>query len=296
MEATTHLTCNKLSLFSPEKALELVLRAISMFEQAALREGKVGKEKDAEDLFHRPWGRFGARLYYLAGGILVSKHQYKEAANHLEHAAKYSTGWSGLKVATNRLLAECYKNEPSACFVETEIKNTSMVVETFFEAKMSTESYSSVIKADSIHWKCECFDEFDNVPFAFAVNFPKRSHATAGDTVVASVFLKSNLDYTVVLDSICLLSMAGEIHVPPSDFKAASEKGRIVTPKNEFVLSTKITLPKNLDEISADETSDKQSKNSYTKSARPRTAGITAAGKSDCLLLFFYSYIALLIS
>lgn len=269
------------------KALELVFRAISMFEH------EWGKEKlkDAEDQFpHRPWGRFGARLYYLAGGILVSNKQYAGAATHLEQAVKFSAGWSGIEIAVRRLLAECYeKNSPASLGEDKSNKTIAAVtMETCFQSKMQPAkllrflgSCSEAIKTPSIPWKCECFDEFDNrLPFSFSVSFPGKSHATSGDTVSATVFLKSNLEYSIVLESVCLMSMAGQINVPMSDIAENGKSNVLIGPNGDVVFSTQIILPKDLDDIIVDETttgSDKPSKTSYTKSARPRTAGITAA-------------------
>lgn len=271
------------------KALELVGRAISMFEH------EWGKEKlkDAEDQFpHRPWGRFGARLYYLAGGIQLSKKQYAEAIGYLENVAKYSTGWTGLEGAVRRLLAECYEKSAPAGLGEPEssLRISSMVMDACFYAKMSPpnleralSSCSAIVKTPSIQWSCECFDEFDTrLPFSFSVTFPRMTHATAGDTIMASVLIRSNLDYAVLLESITLMSMAGQINVPMSDVAASSADSVILLSRNELSFTTPITLPKNLDDIAVDESAtEKQSKNSYAKSARPRTAGITSAGKTS---------------
>lgn len=268
------------------KALKLVLRAISMFEH------EWGKEKlkDAEDQFpHRPWGRFGARLYYLAGGILLSKKQYAEATGHLENAAKYITGWSGLEGAVRRLLAECYEKYPPATLGEAESSRriTSMVMDACFYAKMSPAnlggalgSCSAIVMTPLILWSSESFDEFDaRLPLSFSITFPKMTHATAGDTVLASVLIRSNLNYAVLLEAVTLLSMAGQIMVPLSDFSSESSCNVVLASGEELSFNTPITLPKNLDDIAVDEsgTDAKSKTNSYTKSARPRTAAITSA-------------------
>lgn len=268
------------------KALELVLRAISMFEH------EWGKEKlkDAEDQFpHRPWGRFGARLYYLAGGILLSKQQYAEATGHLENAAKYITGWNGIEEAVCRLLAECYEKNAPATLGEREssLRISSMVMDACFYAKMSPAnlcgalgSCSAVVKTPLILWSSESFDEFNTrLPFSFSITFPKMTHATAGDTVLASVLIRSNLDYAASLEAVTLLSMAGQIMVPRSDFSSDSAGNVVLAAGKQLAFKTPITLPKNLDDIAVDEsgTDAKSKTNSYTKSARPRTAAITSA-------------------
>lgn len=273
-------------------------------------EHEWGKEKlkDAEDQFpHRPWGRFGARLHYLAGGIMLGMKRYAEATEYLENAAKYMTGWIGLEGAVRRLLAECYEKHapPSLADTESSLRISSMVMDACFYSKMSPmnlrralHNCSATVKTPTIQWSCECFDEFDiRLPFSFSATFPNMTHATAGDTVAASVWIRSNLDYAVSIDSISLMSMAGLIEIPPSDFASSSESG-VLMPRKELVFTTPLTLPKNLDDIAAEDSGgEKQSKNSYTKSARPRTAAITSAGKkimvSRSLLPLFVSLMPL---
>lgn len=250
-------------------------------------EHEWGKEKlkDAEDQFpHRTWGRFGARLYYLAGGILVGKARYGEARTHLELCLEHATGWDGIEFATRRLLTECYKNDTPTLQddgSESSQKLVANVMESCFNSNLSPATLlgtlskcGSMCSTDLIKWKCECYDEFDSrLPFAFSVTYPGKSHATCGDKVVVSVRLQSNLDYTVQVSSVTLLSLAGPIQ---------ADVGSLTVPrKEEVVFSAKIELPTNLDDIASEEEEKKggTGKNSFAKSARPRTAGITSAGK-----------------
>ena len=144
-----------------------------------------------------------------------------------------------------------------------------------------------------IKWQCDCLDESDaTLPFSFAVTFPLSTHATAGDSVTASLIIRSNLDYAVQINSVTLLSMAGEVPIPAMTLMSAenasegTDGGIVVQGKKSILMMINIDLPKGLDDIATDESGnggEKQGvagKGSFSKSARPRTAGITAAGES----------------
>jgi hypothetical protein len=93
-----------------------------------------------------------------------------------------------------------------------------------------------------------------------------------------------------------LLSLAGQISIPSTDLMSAknanegSGGGIIIQANTEIVLSTQIKLPKDLKQSAIDETGNGgetegvAGKGSFSKSARPRTAGVTAAGKCSVLL------------
>lgn len=266
----------------------MVLRAISLFE----REWGKEKLKDAEDQFpHRTWGRFGARLNYLAGGILVAKGSYGEAREYLEKAIKVVEGWYGLELAIRRMLVECYENQvPKEG--ETERSHLSSLMQSCFNAQVSPlklqrvlSNYGSVCSSDSLKWDCQCFDEDDaSLPFSFSVTFPHRSHATCGDTVKASMFLRSNLGCAVKIGSVMLLSMAGPVHLPSHQLSGgnnASSDGVILQPCAEITLVFEIRLPKDLDHVTTEDDEKRSCKSPVPRSARPRTAGITAGGKHN---------------
>ena len=289
-----------------ERALELVLRAISLFEH------EWGKEKlkDAEEQFpHRSWGRFGARLYYLAGGILVGKARHEEAVMHLQKAVMHCKGWGELEFAIRRLLVDCYKNIAIAPDGDPESSQMMIanMMEACFNSNLSITDLSetldkcgSICTTDCIKWQCECYDEFDSrIPFSFSVTFPGKSHSTAGDTVTASVMVRSNLDYTARVSCVTLLSLAGPMPVPSSNLLAALESlgasgdSLIIEPRSEVVFTTEIELPKDPDEIATEEDDKKgaSGKASFAKSARPRTAGITSAGKSYIAVMIAFMYL-----
>jgi hypothetical protein len=98
-----------------------------------------------------------------------------------------------------------------------------------------------------------------SLPFSFAVTFPRTTHATAGDDAVASVMIKSNLDYAVHINSVTLLTLAGKILVPSNSLLSAENAnegnngGIIMQANTSILLSTKIDVPRDLASISTDE-------------------------------------------
>jgi len=286
------------------KALEIALRAISLYEHESEKE-KRGFY--AEDNFsERSSSRAGARLYYLAGGILLGMKNHEAAVVHLEKAAKFSRGWRALEVAIRRMLIECYeKHFPTSTQSNTESNEAiaSMILNSYFNADMSPRdlrralgNFASRSDGGSLKWYHETVDEEDmSLPFSFAVSFPGRTHATAGDTVEASVLITSNLDYAVHVSSVMLLSLAGQLPIPPSDLLCASnaseggEEGIIIQSKTSIIVSTHLELPKDTSIIAVDDSGNGgemqgvAGKGSFAKSARPRTAGITSAGGARLL-------------
>jgi hypothetical protein len=283
---------------SAEKALELVLKAISILEHELERE-KRGFY--AEDHFReRSSSRTGARLYYLAGGILLGMNRHEEAAAQLAKATKHAKGWRELELAIRRMLIECYgKHIPSPSDAsESSQTLASMILDSYFNAEMSSRDlrralghFASLSGGESLKWYHASVNEEDpSVPFSFAVTFPGTTHATAGEPVKASILIKSNLDYAVHVNSVVVLSLAGELPIPTNDLLSAqnaSEGGEgsiIIQAKTEIVLSTKVNLPRDLSIIAANESGNGgeiqgiAGKGSFATRARPRCAGITSAG------------------
>ena len=95
--------------------------------------------------------------------------------------------------------------------------------------------------------------------------------------------------------------MAGQILIPSTDLMSAknanegSKGGIIIQANTEILLSTQLKLPKDLNKIAVDETGNGgeaagvAGKGSFAKSARPRTGGITAAGKWSSIIEDVYS-------
>lgn len=283
----------------------MLTRAISHFEREHKKESEEedGEDGDEDDAVHR----CGARLYYLAGGVLLGRNQHKEAIAYLEKAVKYAHGWKGLELVIRRMLIECYeKHLPSSGSKDAERSETiaSMILDSYFNSKMSSRNLRRALNNFSslsgggdgmMKWHRTCMDESDSsLPFSFAITFPGATHATAGDVATASVMLRSNLDYAVHINSLTLLSMAGQVNVPSNALLAAqnanegTDGGIIVQAQTSILLSTQLEVPKDLDLIATDEAGNggekegTAGKGSFAKSARPRTAGVTSAGEYDC--------------
>lgn len=267
--------------------MDCIQRAISLFERDAQTTG--------EDV---SCNRSAARLHYLAGSTLLGLEQYQEAIPHLDRAAKSCKGWPGLEIEVRRMLIKCYEKHIPSQVDGDGGRLESMLLDSYFNARMSNADlrralgkFSTLSGGGSVKWYRDCLDEADTtLPFSFFLSFPSITHAFAGEKVRASLLLKSNLDYAVHVDSVTLLSLAGPVEIPSDDLLSAknadegSGGGIIVQSKSEIVLSTEIQLPKDLNEIAIDETGNggekegTAGKGSFSKSARPRTGGITAGG------------------
>lgn len=198
------------------------------------------------------------------------------------------------------MLIKCYEGaiseESQAANPETY---ASTLLDSYFNANMSNsalrqalEKFSVVMGGRTIQWHRECIDEADeSLPFSFAMTFPSATHAVAGDRVRVSVLIKSNLKYASHLNSVTLHTFAGKIQIPSTDLLSAknanegTEGGIIIQANDEILVSTVIELPRDLNSIAVDESGnggEKEGvagKGSFAKSAKPRTGGITAAGK-----------------
>jgi hypothetical protein len=274
-----------------DKALKLILRAISLFEQELIRD-KRGFY--AEDSFNEGSScRTGARLYYLAGGILLGMGHHREAACHLEKATKYSQGWRELELAVRKLLIECYEkhlpvqqqlaedsSSSSATAVSAQANSAqannsesqamaSIILDSYFNSEMSSIELRRALRhfatmsgacGDTLKWYRASFDDEDpSLPFLFEITWPENIFATVGDAVKASVLIKSNLDYAVHVNSVVLVSLAGHLPIPANDLMRAtnasegSEGGIIIQRNGEIVITTEVVLPRDLSIIAADD-------------------------------------------
>lgn len=291
-----------------ESALNLVLRAIALFEEELERE-KRGFY--AEDSFSEASSsRTGARLYYLAGGILLGQQRHVEAAGHLEKAVKFSKGWPGLELAVRKMLIECYETHvptqrtTESSSNESSLALASMILDSYFNAEMSSSDLRKALGhfasmsggGNSLKWYRECFnDEDSTMPFTFEVTFPENIFATVGDCVKASIYVKSNLDYAVHVNSVVLLSLAGDLPISSTDLMRAknasegSDGGIIIQRNGEVFVTTELVLPKDLSIIASDDSGNGgelqgvAGKGSFAKSARPRTAAMTSAAGARLL-------------
>ena len=287
------------------KALQLILKTIALYE------GELRKEKRgfyAEDAFRESSSsRSGARIFYLAGGILLGMNRHEEALIHLEKATKYAKGWRELELAIRKMLIECYeKHTPShSSILANESSQTlaSMILDSYFNAEMSSQDlrralgqFSMISGGGALKWYRESFnDEDPDLPFTFEVTFPENIFATIGDSVKAAILIKSNLDYAVHVNSVVLLSLAGDLPISPNDLMRAtnasegSDGGIIIQRNSEITIETELVLPKDLSIIAADESGNGgelqgvAGRGSFSKNARPRSAGLTSAGGARLL-------------
>ena len=74
-------------------ALACAKQAIELFERDL---AKVRSKNDSTGFMEESWRRSGARMYYLAGGILHGLNRHSEATPYFESALKYSKGWRWL--------------------------------------------------------------------------------------------------------------------------------------------------------------------------------------------------------
>jgi hypothetical protein len=273
-----------------ENALACAKRAISLFE----REAEKGNQEDPQ------WKRSAARLHYLAGSTLLGLKRHADAIPFLDGAAKLCKGWSGLEVALRQMLIQCYeKHIPSSQSDENSQALGSMLLDSYFNAHMSNADlrralgkFSTLSGGGSVKWYRDCIDEADTtLPFSFFLSFPSLTHATTGDKVKGNLLIKSNLEYAVHVNAVTLLSLAGPMLIPSDDLLSAknadegSNGGIIIQANSEITLSTQLQIPKDLNQIAIDETGNggekegTAGKGSFSRSARPRTGGITAGGK-----------------
>lgn len=263
-----------------------------MFEQEVDRNAKSeGEHKEEEK---RPFLPSGARLYYMRGGILLRMQRYQDAVVHLKKAADHCAKWDGLHGSIRQMLVACYdKCMPPP---QDEAADSSGIMDTLFysglglqDLRRMLDSYSRVSGIDVPKWHVECQGESDTLsPFSFSVTFPGGTHATAGDTVTASIVIKSNLNYSAHVKSVSLSSTSGQLIVPSSDLEIAKngvkgiEGGIIVRPKTIVRVSMDFCLPRDIDKIAPGggvSSSDNDGKGISGATARPRIAGVCSGGK-----------------
>jgi hypothetical protein len=276
-------------------ALEFILRSIALYEREVESKDPSDEEEVDQTLI-----RTGARLYYVAGGILLGLQRHREAIPHLEKAVKSAAGWDGLESITRRMLVNCYEMHVPEGSDSLGSHEPSFFLDAVYNADASSATVSSVIEKYAascggetpLEWYHSWTDDSQSsAPVLFTVSFPGGTHATAGDTTFAYITIKSNLNYPISVNSMTLLSSAEPVEVPSADLVAAEDTtvggdGSIfIKPKAVVRLTTKINLPRDVEKIAVDESTspEKQASSekgaSSVKSARPRTAGISSAGK-----------------
>jgi hypothetical protein len=268
-----------------EEALKCATRAISLFQ----------KETVSESNPVTTMKRSVARLQYLAGGILLAMSRPLEALPYLEDASEACKGWSGLEFAISRLLVECYGRIDEFPSDRKSPNLASKLLVSYLRAQISEDAFRSALEKigsltgegqdQTILWTVPISDGEDvDSPLAFTVTFPNGSHGTAGDAVSASIWIESKMDFAVQVESLTIMSVAGSIIVPTKDLlmaknaNKASGAGIMIQAHNKIEITTSINLPNNLEALSGSESDAAVDANLATlkRSARPRTAGLTA--------------------
>ena len=274
--------------------MKLTLRAIELFELET--KSKKAERESVEEEEDRHFFPSGARMYYMAGGIFLGMKRYQDAIPYLEKAVSISAKWEGIELYVRKMLVECYcRFIPPPSPDSSSEANDSRMLDILFRSEVPLSDlrpvlngYFNVRGSDSLKWSVECTDDSDIMtPFSFSVTFPNSTHATAGDTVAATVFIKSNLNYPVNVSSVTLKNLTGQITVPSSDImgadnaKKAIHGGVILLPMTDILFSTVIVLPRDIEKFPAEEGSS----GNATVVTRPRTSAITSAGKFSFVLL-----------
>ena len=291
-----------------EKALTCALRGISLYEKEL--------EKTSKTLI--PSTRSVARLYYLAGGALLGLNKRSESISHLEKAAEWCKGWSYLESLVRRLLVECYQHQDGSDIVgplkdedDSRQARTSFLLESYFNAGLSSDELAKALEklvgmngvdigggdgGDDrfLRWHCDFVDDEiggspTTPPFSFALTFPVSTHGIAGDSVKASVWIKSNLHYAVRVNRMAVVSFLGPLSIPSKDFTGDSEGVITIQPNEAIEFDTELVLPVELAQTAPDGASsaggDKKTVAGNASAAknvvsRARTGGFTAAGGS----------------
>ena len=291
-----------------EKALTCALRGISLYEKEL--------EKTPKTLI--PSTRSGARLYYLAGGALLGLNKRSESILHLEKAAALCKGWNYLESLVRRLLVECYQHQDDGDIVgplkdedDSRRARTSFLLESYFNAGLSSDELVTALEKliamngmdigggdggddQFLRWHCDFMDDeiggsSTTPPFSFAVTFPGSTHGLTGDSVKASVWIKSNLHYAVRLNRMAVVSFLGPLSIPSKDFAGDSDGVITIEPNEAIEFDTELVLPLELSQTAADETGSAGGDKKVTVGnasaakntvSRARTGGFTAAGGS----------------
>ncbi|VEU44769.1 unnamed protein product [Pseudo-nitzschia multistriata] len=255
-----------------ELALNCALRGIALFEN------EVNQLKRDKTLI--PWTRSGARLRYLAGGALLALGRHSEAIPHLEKAIGLCKGWDYLESLVRRLLIECFQNLgdlhtlSAGGDASSRQARTSFLLDCYFRAHLPADELSSALERlaetnvldtvesgvkKCIRWNLGTGNDemgsSSGLPFFFDLSFPACTHATAGQKVKAHVWIKSNLNYALCINSLSMLTLLGPLSIPSKDIPVGETGMVVVQPYEAIEFGTEVTLPGDLDPTATDGTS-----------------------------------------
>ena len=301
-----------------ERALNCVLRGISLYEK------EQEKLEKAQTLIQ--WSRSGTRLYYLAGGALLGLNRHSEAVPYLEKAVKLCKDWIYMQSLVRRLLVECHEQRDGGDIVGpipdddgSRRTRTSFLLDSYFNARLTSDELAialekaiGIIGVDVggdggddrfLQWHCDFIDDkiagSSTAPFSFSLTFPTCTHGMPGGKVEASIWIKSNMQYTVSINRISMITVLGPLFVPSKDFPSDvnptdDPSGTITIQPNETVeFKTELILPAyaqnpadgGSDQSGEPKRSTGNGSGPKNTTSRLRSGGFTAAGGSQ------YSYL-----
>jgi len=280
-----------------------------------------------------------ARLHYLASRLLMALDDPSGAMVHLNIASDQTKIWPSLHLSVQRALFACRERgaktgtprgqeavggleaSPSGVAV---VSNAETSKDSCIELLMRSESCKLLSPQEKTDaqinaWKVDaiagpnadapareiawthddtCTSE---PPFAFAVSFPKSTHATSSDTVVACVSIRSCLSFNVCVESMQLVTTSGTFEVPlerctadekvlkswlregssSSLSKYVPNRGVCFESNDLAFFLTEIALPSNLSDVALGGASADTSK-FIPKSGRLCNMGFSHAAGSIC--------------
>ena len=202
-------------------ALEYILHALDLFEAAKMSAEPLINTGDAKV------SSASARLHYLAGRLLMSKDNPVGGTVHLKIAADLTKNWPSLHISIQRALQICEERclvvdeEPSSKSArqeESKVRCAKLLFEpetcgmlTDEEMKLA-QSKSWEVGCKEIVWKDGASGK-SRPPFDFALSFIESTHATSGDSVLACLSIKTNVDFELRAKSIELFTSVGNFTV-----------------------------------------------------------------------------------
>ena len=257
-----------------DSALKYALKTIAIFEKTAL---EIRTLSETQPMVFP--NRSCARLYFIAGGLLLDMEQYSDAKKHLSKALEQCSGWSGLEYSIMRGIKKCEDN--LAASDDDSSINTLMLLnpsihqlmppikkQNVFNSIFHPRSHADKDQITSVSFPRQ---RYDTLPFTFVLTFPKSTHAIAGDIVLGCLSLQSNLPLSVSVNKIQIQTTVGLIDID-------DEQTKVCFAPNEIkYFPAQIPLP--FDLVSADESSTNAPGGRPQKTTtKIRTSGLTQGG------------------
>jgi len=256
------------------------------------------------------------RLHYLAGRLLMSIDNPIGGAVHLKLAAERTKKWPSLQLLIQRALLACEErclvidDEPSSKSARAEKSKISCAKLLFEPESCALLTDKEIKQAQSKAWGVGCKEIVwkgdscgdSRPPFDFALSFLKSTHATSGDSVLACLSIKTQVDFQLCAKTIKLFTSVGNFNVSTSDlcFNKAqlqswlkssspasghsqlnSSEGVQFTPNEVAYILTEISLPSDFSSVALGGTAI--GNNFFTpKSGKITNMGMTHAAGNVC--------------